>query len=105
MNSEFETTIEVSLNLKVRFSVQKAEPMTRHYPGCNAHLDDIEFSLISTEYPNKRVETPIEGWMHDAILGAMSSEEWQEMCFEQLEEEETERKISRMDDRKIAGYG
>lgn len=84
MMNEFEATIDVPLNLKVRFSWQKAEKQTRHYPGCPAHIDDVEFFLVSTEYPDKRVETPIEGWMHDAILNAHTSEEWQDMCFEEL---------------------
>lgn len=102
--NEFETTIEVAMNIKVRFSVHPEEKMTRHYPGCPAHVDDMEFILITTEYPNKQVETAIENDdpLHDIIYASKNDDEWQEMCFESVREDDEERQISRYEDRRDA---
>ena len=101
--NEFELSIEVPMTIKVKFSVEPYSPATWGYhggdPGCRAHVDDIQFVLISKEYPDKEVETPVEcGYMHDAILAALSSDEWEELCFDQIEEDEVDRKISRYQD-------
>ena len=55
MMEETETTLE--LEVQIKFSIAKEERMTRHYPGCPAHIDDmmltIEGEEISMELWNK----------------------------------------------------
>ena len=84
-----ELDIEVPMKIRVRFHVHPAEKMTRHYPGCPAHVDDMEFSLWVKEWKDGKLvdkEVPVLcGWMHDQILKAMSDEEWQDLCFEEME--------------------
>ena len=103
---EFETEIEVPLRIKVRFSATKAEPMTRHYPGCPAGIDDIEFKIVTSEiviplvartgggYITRDVEHDVTDGLHDLIL---ESADWDELCFEHLSEIEQDREEARLD--------
>ena len=109
---EFETTIEVPLTIKVRFSATKAEPMTRHYPGYPAGIDELQFQIVSEEivrpmvqvwdgemyrYKVREVLIDTGAHLHDIILDCMKWDEWQDLCLEHLEEIEQDREAARLD--------
>jgi len=109
--NEFETDIEVTMPIKVRFSPVKGYPATRHEPGCPDHIDEIEFKIIAKKlvhplsfdteknrYKTEEVEIEPCDHLHDMILGAQDWDAWQEQCLESAREDEEEIHIGRLDE-------
>ena len=110
MEHEMNMDIEVPMKVKVKFSVKKAVPMTWGYAGGTppepAQVDDIQFVLLTQKFDHKEnkwvdVEIVADGSLHDAILATQSWDEWQEQCFENVENDHEAQMIDNHEDWRV----
>lgn len=75
----------IEIEVEIDFDHQPEEKMTRHYPGCPAHIEINEIKLPTADEVVKQYEQEI----HDA-------------CWDEVKEEEQERAIMRAEYRRDA---
>ena len=90
MMEETETTLE--LEVQIKFSIAKEEKMTRHYPGCPAHIDDMYFTIEGEEIS-------MELWNKICVK---YGDELDEACWDHMQENEQERAIMQAEYRRDA---
>ena len=80
-----ELEMELTITVKVQFYAKKAERMTRHYPGCPAHIEIEEIILPSPDEVAKEFEDEITEACWDEVRDNAQAEA--EARFEAMREE------------------
>lgn len=86
------TIIHLELEIEVDYDVQKAERMTRHYPGCPAAIEINTLSLDGIKLPIN-LENVITSQFYDEI---------KEACWDEVREDAMERAVCEAEYRRDA---
>ena len=84
--------IHLELEFEIDFDAIPAERMTRHYPGCPAHIELNGLEVITGK------DSKIDVWdcgskLHDYLIKTYE-DELMEACWEEVEENEMERAVA-----------